>query len=110
MAHELTTRENGFTEMAFVGETPWHGLGQQLTHDSTIEEWQVASGMDWTIEQTPVCFNPSHFDEDAEKMVNDGVDSDSKSLGAYYILGALTLVNVNTAISLPWLFQSVSHF
>jgi hypothetical protein len=45
-----------------------------------------------------------------EKMVNDGVDSDSKSLGAYYVLGALTLVNDNAAISLPWLFQSVSHF
>ena len=56
MAHELTTRENGFTEMAFVGETPWHGLGQQLTHDSTIEEWQVASGMDWTVEKAPVQF------------------------------------------------------
>ena len=45
-----------------------------------------------------------------EKMVNTGVDSDSKSLGAYYILGALTLVNDIAAISLPWLFQSVSHF
>ena len=45
-----------------------------------------------------------------EKMVNTGVDSDSKSLGAYYILGALTLVNDLAAISLPWLFQSVSHF
>lgn len=56
MAHELTTREDGFTEMAFVGDTPWHGLGQRLTHDSTIEEWQVASGMDWTVEKSPVQF------------------------------------------------------
>lgn len=68
MAHELTTRENGFTEMAFVGETPWHGLGQQLTHDSTIEEWQVASGMDWTVDSSPVEY--SYFDENGKLISN----------------------------------------
>jgi hypothetical protein len=45
-----------------------------------------------------------------EKFVNNGVDKDSKSLGAYYVLGALTLVNHEAAMSLPWLFQSVSYF
>lgn len=45
-----------------------------------------------------------------EKMVNSGVDKDSRSLGAYYVLGALTLVNENAALSLPWLFQSVAYF
>jgi hypothetical protein len=45
-----------------------------------------------------------------EKLVNTGVDKDSKTLGAYYVLGALTLVNENAASSLPWLFQSMSHF
>jgi hypothetical protein len=45
-----------------------------------------------------------------EKLVNSGIDTDSKSLGAYYVLAALTLVNVEASTSLPWLFQSVSHF
>jgi hypothetical protein len=45
-----------------------------------------------------------------EKFVNTGVDRDSQSLGAYYVLGALTLVNHNAALSLPWLFQSFSYF
>ena len=45
-----------------------------------------------------------------EKFVNNGVDRDSKSLGAYYVLGALTLVNESAATSLPWLFQSVAYF
>jgi len=45
-----------------------------------------------------------------EKLVNNGIDSDSKSLGAYYVLAALTLVNDEAAAALPWLFQSVSHF
>jgi len=44
-----------------------------------------------------------------EKFVCSGIDSDSKSLGSYYILGALTLVNTDAALSLPWLYQSVSY-
>ena len=45
-----------------------------------------------------------------EKLVNSGIDQDSKSLGAYYVLAALTLVNESASTALPWLFQSVSHF
>ena len=45
-----------------------------------------------------------------EKLVNNGIDNDSKALGSYYVLAALTLVNIDASTSLPWLFQSVSHF
>ena len=45
-----------------------------------------------------------------EKFVNTGVDRDSRTLGAYYVLGALTLVNETAAGALPWLFQSVSIY
>ena len=45
-----------------------------------------------------------------EKLVNTGVDKDSKSLGAYYVLGSLTLVNQDAATALPWLFQSLNYF
>jgi hypothetical protein len=45
-----------------------------------------------------------------EKLVNNGVDKDSKSLGAFYVLGTLTLVNETAATSLPWLYQSFSYF
>jgi len=44
-----------------------------------------------------------------EKMVTLGVDNDSKALGSYYVLGALTIVNENAALSLPWLYQSFSY-
>lgn len=44
-----------------------------------------------------------------ERFVNIGINNDSKSLGAYYVLGALTLVNSDAAIALPWLFQSFAH-
>jgi hypothetical protein len=41
-----------------------------------------------------------------EKIVTSGTDRDNKSLGCYYVLGALTIVNTNAAIALPWLFQT----
>jgi hypothetical protein len=44
-----------------------------------------------------------------EKFVNSGINHDSKCLGAYYVLGALTLVSHEAATSLPWLFQAVSY-
>jgi hypothetical protein len=45
-----------------------------------------------------------------EKLVNSGVDHDCKALGAYYVLGCLTIVNETAATSLPWLFQSFGYF
>ena len=62
MAHELTLK-NGIAEMAFVGETPWHGLGQKLEQDASFEQWQVAAGMDWTIKSSPVYFEDTDENE-----------------------------------------------
>lgn len=56
MAHDITIRTNGFAETAFAGETPWHGLGQEINPDASIEEWQVKAGMDWTVDSAPVEF------------------------------------------------------
>jgi len=44
-----------------------------------------------------------------KKLVYDGINDDFRTLGAYYILSALTLVNENAAIALPWLYESVSY-
>jgi hypothetical protein len=52
----------------------------------------------------------NHVLEIMEKFVNDGIDTNNKSLGAYYILAALTLVNDTAANALPWLFQSVAYY
>ena len=46
MAHELTMT-NGKVEMAYIGETPWHGLGERLEDGATIEAWMEAAGMAW---------------------------------------------------------------
>lgn len=44
-----------------------------------------------------------------ENCINRGVDISSRSLGVNFVLCALTLVNAEAALALPWLFQSVSH-
>lgn len=44
-----------------------------------------------------------------ERLVNSGIDKDSKCLGAYFILGAITLVNNDAATSLPWLYEAAYH-
>ena len=49
MSHEVTTRKNGMAEIAYVGDTPWHGLGQRLEEGASIEAWKVSAGMDWRI-------------------------------------------------------------
>ncbi len=49
MAHLVET-------MAFVGQTPWHGLGNQLTQNQPLEVWAQQAGMDWRIESSDVSY------------------------------------------------------
>ncbi|OUY07437.1 DUF932 domain-containing protein [Acinetobacter populi] len=49
MAHQLE-------QMAYVGETPWHGLGNQLSPNQPIEVWAKEAGMDWRIESSDVSY------------------------------------------------------
>jgi len=44
-----------------------------------------------------------------ENIVTKGVNHASKTLGANYVLCALTLVSSDAANNLPWLYQSVSN-
>ncbi|MDM1282497.1 DUF932 domain-containing protein [Acinetobacter towneri] len=49
MAHQVE-------QMAYVGDTPWHGLGNQLTQNQPIEVWAKQAGMDWRIESSNVSY------------------------------------------------------
>lgn len=53
MAHDIDM-SNGQANMAYVGQTPWHGLGQQLTPDAPLEVWAVEAGLDWEPLRSPV--------------------------------------------------------
>jgi len=43
-------------QMAYVGATPWHGLGSQLSPKQPLEVWQQEAGMNWQIQESPVRF------------------------------------------------------
>ena len=44
-----------------------------------------------------------------ENFISKGINYNSKSLGANYILCALTLVSNSAAEAMPWLYEAVSH-
>lgn len=52
--HMLTKRSSGFVEMAYVGETPWHKLGQLVTKGASKEVWRKEAGLDWEALTAPV--------------------------------------------------------
>lgn len=58
--------------MAYVGETPWHGLGAQLLPRQPIEVWQKQAGMDFTIESAEVRF------------VAGGINAPASSIGSIH--------------------------
>ena len=41
--------------MAYVGDTPWHGLGNRLSAHQPLQTWLVEAGMDWHIAQRMCC-------------------------------------------------------
>jgi phage/plasmid-like protein (TIGR03299 family) len=42
--------------MAYAGKQPWHGLGNKLGPQQSIETWRQQAGMDWQIEESEVRF------------------------------------------------------
>ncbi len=74
MAHEITERSNGFAEMAFSGQTPWHGLGQHVEQGATIEVWQRQAGLDWSANRAMVQYAMAH--QSANAVILDHAHSD----------------------------------
>ena len=42
-------------------------------------------------------------------FVTKGINDSCKTLGSYYVLSALTLVNNDTAEAIPWLYESLFY-
>lgn len=45
--------------MAYVGEMPWHELGNPLERGQPLDVWAEQSGLNWEIKQSPVLFDTS---------------------------------------------------
>jgi phage/plasmid-like protein (TIGR03299 family) len=60
MAHDIDTT-TGKAAIAYIGDTPWHKLGQPMQEGQSIEQWQKAAGMDFNINSAAVHYK-SHPD------------------------------------------------
>lgn len=69
MSHELTTRADGTVEFAYRADhgAPWHGLGQVMGTDATIDQWRRDAGMDWKIGRSRVRYG----DETNFRVIDD---------------------------------------
>lgn len=57
MSHEIYIDSTGRASMAFIGDTPWHGLGKAMDENAPLEIWREQAGMNWQLIETPVRFN-----------------------------------------------------
>ena len=55
MAHEIEMI-NGVAQMAYAGETPWHGLGVKVSNDLTPDQMMKKAGLDWEVTKEDIYF------------------------------------------------------
>jgi phage/plasmid-like protein (TIGR03299 family) len=55
MAHMIDLSNNR-DNMAFVGETPWHGLGVSMPQGASLLEWRRQAGLEWEAKRATVLF------------------------------------------------------
>lgn len=55
MAH-MIDNTTGRDAIAYIGPTPWHGLGQALTPGASIETWTAEAGLGYTVLESPVLY------------------------------------------------------
>ncbi len=55
MSHEID-QSNDRANMAYSGEVPWHGLGQSVSPDDSIETWSAAAGLEWEAKRAPAMY------------------------------------------------------
>ena len=55
MSHEIEM-VNGVAQMAYAGDTPWHGLGTLVSDDITTDGMMEAAGLDWSVTKQPMYY------------------------------------------------------
>ena len=53
MAHELDMTK-GAPAIAYLGKTPWHGLGEHILPEDSIDDIRIKAGLDYDVVKTPV--------------------------------------------------------
>jgi len=76
MSHQVDMTR-GRAAMAYMGETPWHGLGQKLSPGADLATWQAEAGMDWEAVKTPVLFDRTSIGVSGQMNVGIATDVDN---------------------------------
>jgi len=78
MAHEVEVVE-GVAQMAYAGQTPWHGLGTQVSNELSPAQMQTKAGLDWTVHEVEsyVDFNGDKIPTGQKSLIRS---SDNKVL------------------------------
>lgn len=64
MAHEIDF-SLGAPAIAYRGEKPWHGFGQEITEDLPLEKWRELAGLNWSVTRHPIYTN-TYYKQDQE--------------------------------------------
>lgn len=72
MSHDIDFR-NGINTFAFTGSRSaiWHGLGQQMADDASVEEWKRASGLDFKVLRSKVRYSTDRSDANGANVWDD---------------------------------------
>ena len=79
MSHEVET-------MAFVGDVPWHGLGEPVSNEMSPTEMMDAAGCNWEVALTSNHYPPDHAHHAGEPIEDSNFIErihDGKILGKY---------------------------
>ena len=55
MAH-MIDMSNNRANIAYIGATPWHQLGQSMADGASLDQWRVAAGLGYEVLRTPVLY------------------------------------------------------
>ena len=72
MSH-MIDETTGTPAIAYVGKTPWHGLGQELRPGASVEEWTQQAGLDYVVERSPVQFTRKPTAVEIEEFGSDAL-------------------------------------
>lgn len=58
MAHELDfSTGNAGIAIRYDGLTPWHGYGSRVHDDATLDDWRIAAGLNWEVDERVVYYS-----------------------------------------------------
>jgi phage/plasmid-like protein (TIGR03299 family) len=61
--------------MAFVGEVPWHGLGNQVEEGIDLDDFRRSAGLDWEVQKSPVYYGNDGLPFKDKFVLNRTTDS-----------------------------------